>query len=375
MDEALGAATIGLGRTGTNPLVGACLSKDGQILATAGHEKLGGDHAERRLFSQFDGSADGTTLAVTLEPCLQPGRTPACLPLIVESAVEKIIIATVDPHPGVEGNSLEALQRLGYSPKTDVLRREYRWLSRAYFHRQSTGLPWVELKSAVSADGYLATPNRRSQWITGEESRDKGHRLRSRVDAVMVGAGTLRDDNPRLTDRVTDRDGQPKAIVVARSSDGIAPSQTLFDDRSDATILVVPPNFSESVLEDLRSAGVSVLVSDLYRDRFDWKQVLARLARTGIGRILVEGGAILGGSLLQQNVVNELHWFYSGRIFGNGIPSLKMERDPFSVEEAPVGKLLDIEQFGEDVYVRRILESTMKQEDYREIEDHWVAQF
>lgn len=356
MERALREAYEGLGRTGANPLVGACLVRDGDLLAGAGHRVSGEDHAERRLMREAPEDLSGATLYLTLEPCVQYRRTPPCLPLLVGRGLGEVVVATVDPHPSVNGAGLEALRALGIPVRLGVREEDYRWLSRGYFHGQRTGYPWVDVKLALSADGYLATPNRHSQWITGEGSREEGHRLRARVDAVMVGAGTLRDDDPRLTDRVTGSDHQPKAIVVARSSRGIHPDATLLSERAEKTFLIVPPTFDETLLETLKDRGVTVLVSDLYGDRYDWRQVLPRLRNRDVGRILVEGGATLAGSLVDQSVVRELHLFYSGRLFGNGIPSLQRDRDPLTVDEAPEGDLLEVDRFGQDVYVRRLIE-------------------
>lgn len=380
MEQAIRAATRGLGRTGTNPLVGACLVKDNEILGTAAHLKFGGKHAEHRLLNEKVDCIEGSTLYLTLEPCIQPGKTPPCLPLIVEKGIKTVVLASVDPDPSVQGQGVQALRELGISVRESVGEREYRWLNRAYFHRQATDNPWVELKLALSADGYLATPHHHSQWITGERSRNEGHRLRSRVDAVMVGAGTLRKDDPRLTDRFTERSHQPKAVVVVRSSRGIRLNSTLLTDRAERTLMVVPPSFSDDLVNRMSDRGVTVLRADLYEGQFDWTQVLPRLSRQAIGRILVEGGSNLAGSLLDQSIVNELHLFYSGRLFGNGIPALKRKTSPRHVEEAPRGHLLTSRALEEDVYVRRLIPSNLSDEipdasGYKSLFFDWLKEY
>lgn len=357
MERALRAASKGLGHTGTNPMVGACLVRDGSILAEAGHQKLGEDHAERRLMKQAPDDLEGARLYLTLEPCIAYRRTPPCLPLLVDRGLEEVVLASEDPHPSVRGTSIQALRELDIPVRVGFCGAEYRWLSRAYFYRQATSFPWIDLKLALSADGYLATANRHSQWITGQGSREAGHRLRSRADAVMVGAGTLRDDDPRLTDRVTDREDQPEAVVIARSSWGLSLDMNLFRNRPDGTILVVPPRFDSTLRTRLEERGVTFLLGDLYDDRFDWRQVLPRLARQNIGRILVEGGAGLAGNLLDRNLVRECHIFYSGKLFGNGLPALQRNRAPRRVGDAEDAALLRVDRFENDAYVHRLVES------------------
>jgi diaminohydroxyphosphoribosylaminopyrimidine deaminase/5-amino-6-(5-phosphoribosylamino)uracil reductase len=356
MERALRAASGGLGHTGTNPMVGACLVRDGSVLAEAGHQKLGEAHAERRLMEQAPDDLSGARLYLTLEPCIQYRRTPPCLPLLVDRGLDEVLLASRDPHSSVSGTGIRALRRLDVPVRDGVCEGENRWLNRAYFYRQTTGYPWIDLKLALSADGYLATPTRHSQWITGEESRAAGHRLRNRVDAVMVGAGTLRDDNPRLTDRVTGDDSQPRAVVVARSSRGLSLDQKLFQDRPRETILVIPPTFESTLRSRLSDRGVTILLTDQYGDRFDWRQVLPRLARLNVGRILVEGGAGLAGSLLDRNLVRECHLFYSGKLFGNGLPALRREESPRRVGDADDASLLRVERFEDDAYVHRLVE-------------------
>ncbi len=357
MERALIEASKGIGHTGTNPMVGACLVREGSILAEAGHRELGEDHAERRLIQQAPDDLNGARLYLTLEPCIAYRRTPPCLPLLVNRGLREVILASRDPHPSVRGAGIQALRELDVPVRVGFCDAENRWLNRPYYYRQESGFPWIDLKLALSADGYLATPNRHSQWITGEASREAGHRLRSRVDAVMVGAGTLRDDDPLLTDRVTDQSDQPRAIVVARSSRGLSLEMNLFQKRPIETVLVVPPHFDSTIRSRLEQRGATILRADLYDDRFDWNQVLPRLARRNIGRILVEGGAGLAGNLLDRNLVRECHFFYSGKLFGNGLPALQRERVPRRVGDADEAPLLRVDRFGNDAYLHRIVEA------------------
>lgn len=353
VDRAIEVAKKGLGRTKTNPIVGACLVSGDDVVAEGAHLEFGGNHAEENLLEDVGTIPDGSILYLTLEPCVREGKTPPCLNGLARSGIEQYVILSKDPHPSVDGAGIQGLRELGFSVDVIGNNNRYNWLNRHYFHGVRSDFPWIDLKLAMSADGYIATPRRNSQWITGERSRDYGHRLRSRVDAVMVGAGTLRSDDPRLTDRVTDADRQPAAVVVARSADGIDPTAHLFRNRADKTTLVVPPTFSEDLIAELRSLGVDFLIADLYDGRYRWNQVLPRLRDRSIGRVLVEGGSALAGSLLETGHVNECHLFYGGKIFGNGIPSVGTASGVRTVNEAPEGQLIDHRRFGNDLYARR----------------------
>ncbi|MFB6347707.1 MAG: bifunctional diaminohydroxyphosphoribosylaminopyrimidine deaminase/5-amino-6-(5-phosphoribosylamino)uracil reductase RibD [bacterium] len=366
-NRAIELAARGLGHTRSNPLVGACLVRDGNIIAEGFHRAYGEQHAEVDLLSSIEDIPSDSTLYLTLEPCVKHGKTGPCLNRLVESGIRNYVILSRDNSSSASGAGLEALKRLGYSVEEPETPGSYRWLNRHFFHGADTGLPWVDLKLAMTADGYIATPTGESQWITGQESRGCGHRLRSQVDGVLVGGGTLRSDNPRLTDRTTGRDRQPEAIGVVRSSDGLSLSAHLFDERPDKTILVVPPTFSTGLADRLEKRGVTIMVADLYNGEFDWRQVLVRLRKKSLGRLLVEGGSMTAGSLLRAGLVNELHLFYSGRIFGSGIPAVGMEPDDFSVEDASEGQLIHQQAFGNDLYVRRFLPENTPRNDLREI--------
>ncbi len=360
MLKAIEAASAGIGSTATNPLVGTCLVRGGEILATSAHKKFGDLHAEAALFNKHPDKLEGSDLYCTLEPCIHPGKTPPCLPLILNSGLRRIIIAHEDPHPAVAGAGLRALKRGGPEIVFPLARQEYRWLNRAYFYRVKTGFPWLELKLALSSDGYIATKSHHSRWLSGKESRIQVHELRRRCDAVMVGAGTLREDNPSLTVRHKSCDQQPLAIIITTKIDQLPLDCKLLTDRADEAILVLPADSPVKICRRLSRRGVTLLFSDLKDNRFIWKQVFARLAGLDIGRILIEGGGGLAGSLASGGYVNEAHLFYCGRFLGDGIKSVRLEKVINEVGEGPLAKLIDTEICGDDVYVRRLFESTLK---------------
>jgi len=229
----------------------------------------------------------------------------------------------------------------------------YRWVNRAYFYGVDTGYPWIDVKWAVSADSYIAPLSGESRWITGDQSRARGHRIRSRVDAVMIGANTLRQDDPRLTDRITDRGHQPDALVVTRDPASLPTDCQLFRKRADKTTLIVPRGSAE-IPSEIENCGVGLIHSSLRDNRYDWDRLLPRLRKQGYGRILVEGGGFLCGSLVEKGHACEIHGFYSGRMFGSGTESLQFTRPVNEVRQAPTARLLQAEPLGDDVYVHRL---------------------
>ncbi|MFP4686817.1 MAG: bifunctional diaminohydroxyphosphoribosylaminopyrimidine deaminase/5-amino-6-(5-phosphoribosylamino)uracil reductase RibD [bacterium] len=365
MMKAIEAAAAGIGKTATNPLVGTCLVRDGEILATSAHEKFGDLHAEAALFARHPDKIEGSDLYCTLEPCIHPGKTPPCLPLILNSGLRRIIIAHEDPHPAVAGAGLRALRASGFEVLYPLARQEYRWLNRAYFYRLKTGLPWLELKLALSSDGYIATASHHSRWLSGPESRHHVHELRSRCDAVMVGAGTLREDNPGLTVRHKPCDNQPLAIIITTKSDELPLECKLLTERAAETVIVLPAATSASLVRKLRRRAVTVLLSDLKKGRFIWKQVLPRLAKLDIGRILIEGGGGLAGSLMSAGYLNEAHLFYCGRFLGDGIKSVRLEEKINKVGEGPHAGLVKTKVYGDDLYIQRLFQSPLKKNKFR----------
>lgn len=367
-----------LGRTKTNPLVGAALvDSQNQVRHITHHDNFGGPHAEAKLFDQVKEIPPGSKLYTTLEPCLHPGKTSSCLERIVNSSLDSLVYGMRDPSPAVNGRSITSLEEMDFAVEGPVDKGRYRWLIRSYIHNQATGFPWVEGKAALSVDGYLAMVNRNSQWITSEASRNFGHRLRSRVDAVMIGAQTLRSDNPQLTDRVTGSDHQPRPVVVARNVDNLPLDSHLLSKRCHECVVVLPDErFSHPAVTELENRGTTVIFGDLSEELLDWNQILPRLVQLGIGRILVEGGGMLLGSLSRLGLINEFHLFYSGRIFGEGVSSFRFHETLQDVEDANNLGLIQSEQFENDVYVRRLDTETVSTElneaVLEQLEESWM---
>ncbi|MFB6355683.1 MAG: bifunctional diaminohydroxyphosphoribosylaminopyrimidine deaminase/5-amino-6-(5-phosphoribosylamino)uracil reductase RibD [bacterium] len=361
MDVAIECAREGEGSVCTNPLVGACLVSGDEIIARGSHRWYGDDHAEIDVLSSAESIPEDAVLYTTLEPCIFPGKTGDCVSEIIRSPVQQVVVADEDPDSGVSGRGIEALRAAGIEVIVGIGTNDYRRVNRAYHYQRTTGNPWIDLKLAMSGDGKIAVNNGNSQWITGEKSREHGHKLRSLADGVMIGANTLRNDNPRLTDRVTGSDHQPKALVITRFANNLPRESHLLTERANSTILVTRPGMNTAWRRELESRGVEILVTDTAHGWVIWRQVFPRLTQKGIGRILVEGGGVLAGNLIESNYVCETHFYYSGRLIGNGIPGIHMNQVYDRVEETPRAHLVDSRAFEEDVYVRRFTDSAVRE--------------
>ena len=239
MKEALRLAKKGMGRTSPNPMVGAVIVRDGRIIASGYHRRAGLNHAEVEALSDMKGRImDGDIMYVTLEPCNHHGRTPPCTEAILESSLKRLIIGMEDPNPGVTGGGIDFLREKGIDVSSGVLEHECRRLNEAYIKSVSMGSPFVIAKSALTLDGWTATSTGHSKWITNEKSRQFVHRLRDRVDGVLVGVGTVIKDDPLLTTRLKNKRGRDPVRIIVDTHLRIQPSAKVIDHDSDSMTLI-----------------------------------------------------------------------------------------------------------------------------------------
>ncbi|HZX95510.1 MAG TPA: bifunctional diaminohydroxyphosphoribosylaminopyrimidine deaminase/5-amino-6-(5-phosphoribosylamino)uracil reductase RibD [Myxococcales bacterium] len=284
MRLALAEAEKGRGRTHPNPVVGAVVVKGGRILARGHHEKAGRPHAEVNALRQAGSRARGADVYVTLEPCNHIGRTPPCTEALIAARVRRVIFGSHDPNPRVEGHGAARLHRAGIEVQAGLLREECDASNEPWFKYVTTDIPWVVLKAAVTLDGKLATRGGDSKWISGEESRLLVHRWRDQLDAVLVGAGTARADDPRLTVRGIRGGRNPLRVVL-----GEIPRKARM----------------------LREPGASISESG------PLPGVLRRLGRRGLTSVLVEGGARVHAQFLRAGLWDELRLFVAPKLFGS----------------------------------------------------------
>ncbi|MGZ3459279.1 MAG: bifunctional diaminohydroxyphosphoribosylaminopyrimidine deaminase/5-amino-6-(5-phosphoribosylamino)uracil reductase RibD, partial [Archangium sp.] len=297
--------------------------------------------------------ARGADLYTTLEPCDHYGRTPPCSQAILDAGVRRVIVGSSDPNPKVNGKGIARLRRAGVEVLTGVLAQEADALNRPFFKAMRTGLPYVTLKAAVTLDGKLATATGDSRWVTGEQARERVHRLRDQVDVILVGANTVRKDNPQLTTRLPEGGGKDPVRVVVDSHLSLPPKRTLFTQRSPArTVVATLEDPTGRKAKRLLAAGAEVWRMPEKAGRVDLEALLRRIAKEGLNHVLVEGGAEVYGSLLREALADELLLFIAPKLIGSEGLSWSGSLGVKQMARAlTVGKL-SYEQVGEDLLIR-----------------------
>lgn len=330
MDEALRLASHGLGQTSPNPAVGAVCVRDGKIVGSGFHAKAGGPHAEVLALETAGEKANGATLYVTLEPCSHYGRTPPCANLCIQAGLSRVVVAMIDPNPQVAGTGIQRMREAGIQVEVGLRNEEAARLNEAFVVYMKKNRPFIHFKTAISADGKVACHTGKSQWITGEEARRKVHRMRARHDAILVGSGTVRTDDPRLTVRLPDTEKlssapivQPTRIIV--DSHGEIPLQARCLDGAGSTtevIVAVTEAAPPRKIEALRERGARVWIGTGADGRVDLAGLLHDLAALQITSILLEAGPTLAGAFFDHGFVDRVTVFMAPLIIGgSGAPS------------------------------------------------------
>jgi diaminohydroxyphosphoribosylaminopyrimidine deaminase/5-amino-6-(5-phosphoribosylamino)uracil reductase len=360
MEFALTLARAAMGRTNPNPMVGAVLVKDHRIVGFGAHLRAGTPHAEVHAIRMAGEEAKGSTLYVTLEPCSHYGRTPPCADLVIQSGIRNVYVAMEDPNPLVAGRGIQKLREAGIPVEVGLCEEQARKLNEVFVKWIQTDLPFIAIKTAATLDGKTASCTGDSKWITGPKARRFVHQLRDQYDAIMVGVGTVLHDDPQLTVRLPEGGIHPHRIVVdpalrtARSErhlhvldTQIAPT-TFFCSQQVAgspeaerllargcTLIHLPERFSGNGL--LNELDLAFGLRELRR-RFE------------IASILVEGGATLNGSLLDQELVDKVYLFFAPKILGGvKAPGMFGGRGISAVANAWCIKELEILRFDEDL--------------------------
>jgi len=316
MEKALELAKKGLGKTNPNPMVGAVIVKDKEIVAEGFHEAAGKPHAEVNALNKAKNRAKGATMYVTLEPCVHHGKTPPCADAIIESGIERVVIGSTDPSPLVAEKGVEKLKKAGIKVETGVLDEKNQKLNEIFFHFMKERRPFIVMKSAMSADGKTATKTLDAKWITNESSRRFVHELRTRLAAVMVGANTVIADDPLLTARHEEGCRQPVRIIVDAHGEIPLEAKVLDTSASHATWIVTTLKAPKANLAAFESKGARLLFADETEGGIDFSALMKRLAAENIDSILVEGGSLLNASLIEAGVVDRLHLFIAPKIIG-----------------------------------------------------------
>ena len=313
---AIEEAKKGAGNVAPNPLVGAVIVKNGQVLGKGYHKKFGGPHAE---IEALTGCADkkeeivGATMYVTLEPCNHFGKTPPCTSAIIKSGISRVVVGNVDPNGLVAGNGLATLKEHGITVESGMLEHECRKLNEIYFHCHEQNTPFVLMKYAMSADGKIATKTGSSKWITSEMSRQHSHNTRSHLTAIMVGIGTVEADNPILSSHGVGKDPQ---IIVCDSRLRISPETNIVKNAKSRATYIATLSQDEDKIAQLQAAGVTVLSAKEKDHHIDLAALMEQLYGIGIDSVLLEGGGKLNYSALSSGIVQRLHLYIGGKLIG-----------------------------------------------------------
>ena len=351
MRRALELAARGQGAVEPNPMVGCVVARGAEIIGEGWHRQFGADHAEVEALRMAGDRAAGATLYVTLEPCCHHGKTPPCTKAVLASGVRRVVAALRDPFPQVQGGGIAELRAAGLDVELGLLEADARRLNAPYLKLVETGRPWIIAKWAMTLDGKIAARGGQSRWISNPQSREVVHKLRGRVDAILVGRGTAVRDDPLLTARPP---GPRTAVrVVLDTQASLSSDSQLVRTAGEAPVLVaVGQESSAADRSRLRNAGCEVFVCDGETPAARLDALLAELGRRRLTNVLVEGGGRLLGSLLDARAIDEVHVFIAPKLLGGAAAGTPMAGQGI----ADVAAALRLEsprvrQLGDDTYI------------------------
>jgi diaminohydroxyphosphoribosylaminopyrimidine deaminase/5-amino-6-(5-phosphoribosylamino)uracil reductase len=349
---ALEIAKKGDGKVSPNPLVGCIIVKNDRIIGAGFHEKYGGKHAEVNAIEKAGNNTEGSTLYINLEPCSHFGKTPPCVDLLIEKKIKKVIIGTLDMNPLVSGKGVKKLKAAGVEVKVGVLENECITLNKFFFKYITKKIPYVSLKAAQTIDGRIADKNGESSWISSVPSRKYVHSLRARYDAVLVGAGTVEKDDPKLTVRLTEG-RNPKRIILDPDLH-LKLNHKIFSRNADKNLIVITSRKSINKrrrINKLNSLGVNLIFAKEEKDdRVNLKSALRELYKIGINSVLVEGGSQVFTSFIKENLFDDIFVFISPKILGCGLPvvgNIGIKQ----LQKALKIKINNVEKIGDDILV------------------------
>ncbi len=286
MEQVLELAKKGLGGASPNPLVGCLIVKNKKIVGEGSHARFGCPHAEINALQQAGARAQGATLYVNLEPCCHFGKTPPCTDSIIKSGIKKVVYAMYDPNPIVSGKGLRALKKAGIELRGGVCEEEAKDLNRSFIKYIVNKKPYVILKTALSLDGKICTRSGDSKWISSKASRKLVHQLRSQVDGILVGAETVRRDNPSLTSH---GEGRNPVRIVISSSGNLPKKSKIFDDSAPTWV---------------------------FNGKIKFSNLLKQCAKKGVSKLLIEGGGTTAALALESKEVDEIYFFIAPILIG-----------------------------------------------------------
>ncbi len=351
MRQAITLAKQGTGFVNPNPLVGAVIVKDGNIIGEGWHERYGEAHAERNALAACSESPDGATMYVTLEPCCHEGKQPPCTKAIISAGIRRVVIGSDDPNPLVAGKGIAALQAAGITVEKGICKDECDSMNAIFFHYITTKMPYVIMKIAMTADGKTATRAGFSRWITGEEARRNVHETRKRCAGIMVGIGTVLADDPTLTCRVENPSNPVR--IICDSNLQIPTDCKLVMTANDVPTYVACCRMDRRKVDFLEKRGVHVLEVISTDGRVNLKSLMRRLGSLGIDSVLLEGGAALHEAALRAGIVQKVQVYIAPKIFGGvSAKSAVGGLGVYEVNEAYRLTSPSFERFGDDVLLQ-----------------------
>ncbi len=319
MRVALALAARGLGTTWPNPSVGCVIVKDGVVIGRGTTQPGGRPHAETEALAAAGTAARGATAYVSLEPCAHRGRTPPCAAALIGAGIARVVYAATDSDPRVNGAGARQLADAGIAVSGGVLDAEARELNAGFFSRIEAGRPLVTLKTATTLDGRIAARSGASRWITGEAARAAAHGLRARHDAVLIGAATLRQDDPALTVRLPGLPARPPVRVVLAGRRPLPLKSKLLAKSRLAPVWIVAASLKAPMPRGVEIINLGGRAGTLPKPA----TVLRALAERGITRLMIEGGGAIAAAFVRAGLVDRLVWFRAASILGgDGIAAL-----------------------------------------------------
>lgn len=353
MKLALREARKGIGRTSPNPCVGSVIVKDGNIIAKGYHKKAGTPHAEIHALRAAGDKAHGATIYVTLEPCNHTGRTPPCTHTIIKSGLKHVVVGMVDPNPLVAGNGCDYLEDHGIQVTRDVLADDCRDINFPFIKHITTGIPWVILKAGTSIDGRIAAPDGKCAWITNEQSRAEVHRIRDRVDAILIGSQTAVNDDPSLTTRLKSGKGKDPVRIVLDGHLRLSPKAKMLHQDSDAETWVFCSRDAETKkMSALEKSGARVIPVKKGKDgSLDLQEVLQIIGKAQMNSVLVEGGSAIHGSFLRNGLVDQVRLFLAPIFLGSSSIPVVADLNIDKVQDGKRFELTRTRRFGDDILI------------------------
>lgn len=348
------------GKTSPNPLVGAVVVKNGEIIGSGAHQCAGEPHAEVIALNEAGEMAKGATLYVTLEPCCHHGKTPPCTKKIIKAGISKVVISAEDPNPLVAGKGIQQLKSAGIEVETGMLEEETKKQNEVFFHYIQIQKPFVIAKTAISFDGKIATSNGNAKWITNAKSRIVTHELRNQVDAILIGKNTLTNDDPSLNVRLEiESEGPQKIVIIPKldiTAEQLSKTKVYKWSKSKPLIIVCHESYATNdIFSKFRNYNIHIIPVSGTPEKLEVDEILTELGQREITSLLLEGGGGVYTSFLKANSINKFHIFQAPIIIGNdGIPMLK-NLNINSIDSAYQLENVTIKKLGNNLHIQGYL--------------------